>query len=175
MRLPTPVLLCATLAAAGACENPFGYSYLAETLKPGKYEFEQFVTGLFAQDLGPGHDPRYRWFDLRPDTLLGFPATQPQAPDSGHHHYSTHPRARPPIRRLGVGVVLRDVGLGIDDGRGLRRVVGDHVRGVREAGEVVRLDLHGRGLRVGDGGGKGGRTWVQGPTTAGNPARVRSG
>ena len=44
---------------------------------------------------------------------------------------------------LGVGEVLVDVPLRIDDGRRLRLLVGDHVGGVGEAGEVVLLDLHG--------------------------------
>ena len=92
MRLPTPVLLCATLVAADACENPFGYSYLAETLKPGKYEFEQFVTGRFGKDLGAGYDPRYRGFDLRTEIEFGISATEQLALEFDQTYFDTADR-----------------------------------------------------------------------------------
>ena len=44
---------------------------------------------------------------------------------------------------FGVGEVLIDVALGIDHRGRLRFVIGDHVRRVRQAREVVLLDLHG--------------------------------
>lgn len=55
-----------------ACENPFAYSYIAETLKPGEREFEQFITGRFGKDLGSGYDARYRGFDLRTELEFGI-------------------------------------------------------------------------------------------------------
>lgn len=67
-----PFLLIA--ASATACDNPFGYSYLAETLKPGEREFEQFITGRFGKDLGSGYDARYRGFDLRTEFEYGLTA-----------------------------------------------------------------------------------------------------
>jgi len=78
MRLPAPAVLTLGLIAASsqACENPFGYSYLAETLKPGKWEFEQFITGRFGKDLGAGYDARYRGFDLRTEVEWGVSATE---------------------------------------------------------------------------------------------------
>ena len=92
MRLPTPALLCATFAAATACENPFGYSYLAETLKPGKYEFEQYVTGRFGKDLGAGYDPRYRGFDLRTEIEFGISATEQLALEFDQTYFDTADR-----------------------------------------------------------------------------------
>ena len=76
---------------------------------------------------------------------------------------------------LGVGEVLADVPLGIDHGRRPRLVVRDHVGGVREAGQVVLLDLHGTVSGRGRWGEKDPQGVGQGPTTVGNPARVRSG
>ena len=94
MRLPTPALLCATFAAATAlgCENPFGYSYLAETLKPGKYEFEQYITGRFGKDLGAGYDPRYRGFDLRTEIEFGISATEQLALEFDQTYFDTADR-----------------------------------------------------------------------------------
>lgn len=69
-----PCLLLA--AAANACDNPFSYSYIAETVKPGKYEFEQYVTGRFGKDLGAGYDARYRGFDLNTEIEFGLSATE---------------------------------------------------------------------------------------------------
>ena len=48
---------------------------------------------------------------------------------------------------LGVGQVVVDVALRIDHRGRLRLLVGDHVRGVRQAREVVLLDLHGMDSR----------------------------
>lgn len=73
MHTAVPVLLSAT--AALACDNPFAYSYSAETLKPGELEFEQFITGRFGKDLGSGYDARYRAFDLRTELEFGLTPT----------------------------------------------------------------------------------------------------
>jgi cobalt-zinc-cadmium resistance protein CzcA len=51
--------------AAQACENPFGYSYLSETLAAVRVEYVQWATGRFGRDIGSGYDGRYRGFDLR--------------------------------------------------------------------------------------------------------------
>lgn len=93
MRLPTPALL-GLLSAASAigCENPFGYSYLAETLKPGKYEFEQFVTGRFGKDLGAGYDARYRGFDLRTELEFGISADEQVALEFDQTYFDTADR-----------------------------------------------------------------------------------
>jgi hypothetical protein len=92
MRLPTPALLCVSLAAASACENPFGYSYIAETLKPGRYEFEQYVTGRFGKDLGAGYDPRYRGFDLRTEIEYGLSPTEQVALEFDQTYFDTADR-----------------------------------------------------------------------------------
>jgi hypothetical protein len=76
MRTSSLTSLVLLTAAATACDNPFGYSYIAETLKPGKFEFEQYVTGRFGKDLGAGYDPRYRGFDLRSEFEFGLSANE---------------------------------------------------------------------------------------------------
>jgi hypothetical protein len=42
----------------------------------------------------------------------------------------------------GVGEILGDVALGVDHDRSARRLIADQVRGVREALEVVLVELH---------------------------------
>lgn len=98
--LLTPCLLIA--AAASACENPFGYSYLAETLKPGKYEFEQYVTGRFGKDLGAGYDARYRGFDLRTEIEFGLSPTEQLALELDQTYFDTADREG--LRFRGVNV-----------------------------------------------------------------------
>ena len=58
--------------AASACDNPFGYSYLTETVAAGKVEFVQWATGRFGRDIGSGYDGRYRGFDLRSELEFGL-------------------------------------------------------------------------------------------------------
>lgn len=68
--------LLALLTLAGSpvwgCDNPFGYSYLAETIKPGQVEIVQWVTGRFGRNLGAGYDARYRGFDLKTEVEWGI-------------------------------------------------------------------------------------------------------
>lgn len=101
MRLPTPALLLAA-AAVGACENPFAYSYLAETLKPGKVEFEQFLTGRFGKDLGAGYDARYRGFDLRTELEYGLSAVDQIAIEIDQTYFDTADREG--LRFRGVSI-----------------------------------------------------------------------
>jgi hypothetical protein len=67
------LLALLTLAASPAwgCDNPFGYSYLSETIKPGQVEIVQWVTGRMGRDLGAGYDARYRGFDLKTEIEWG--------------------------------------------------------------------------------------------------------
>lgn len=58
--------------ASQACDNPFGYSYLSETLAAGRVEYVQWATGRFGRDIGGGYDARYRGFDLRSEIELGL-------------------------------------------------------------------------------------------------------
>lgn len=102
MRLPTPVLLCVSAATALGCENPFGYSYIAETLKPGKYEIEQYVTGRFGKDLGAGYDPRYRGFDLRTEIEYGLSANEQLALEFDQTYFDTADREG--LRFRGVSI-----------------------------------------------------------------------
>jgi len=91
MRLPTPALGL-FVATAAACENPFAYSYLAETLKPGKVEFEQFLTGRLGKDLGAGYDARYRGFDLRTELEYGLSAVDQIAVELDQTYFDTADR-----------------------------------------------------------------------------------
>jgi hypothetical protein len=65
-----------TAATAFGCDNPFGYSYLTETIKPGRTEIVQWVTGRFGRDMGSGYDARYRGFDLKTEYEIGLSANE---------------------------------------------------------------------------------------------------
>ena len=69
-------LTLASAATAIGCDNPFGYSYLSETLKPGKVEIVQWVTGRLGRNLGSGYDARYRGFDLKTEIEWGISANE---------------------------------------------------------------------------------------------------
>ena len=69
-------LALASAATAFGCDNPFGYSYLTETLKPGRTEIVQWVTGRFGRDIGAGYDARYRGFDLKTEYEIGISANE---------------------------------------------------------------------------------------------------
>lgn len=70
------LLALTTAASSLACDNPFGYSYLTETLKPGRMEVVQWVTARFGRDLGSGYDARYRGFDLKTEFEIGLSANE---------------------------------------------------------------------------------------------------
>lgn len=75
MRRLLPLL--ALTAVVSAYDNPFSYSYVADTEKPGELEFEQFVTMRAGRDLGSGYAARYRGFDFETDFEYGLsPADQ---------------------------------------------------------------------------------------------------
>jgi hypothetical protein len=59
-------------AAASACENPFGFSYIAETIKPGRIEIEQYITTRLGRDVGNGYEARYRGLDFKTEIELGL-------------------------------------------------------------------------------------------------------
>lgn len=63
-------------AAASACENPFGYSYIAETTKAGRFEFEQYVTTRMGRDVGSGYEAGYRGIDLNTEIEYGISANE---------------------------------------------------------------------------------------------------
>jgi len=69
-------LALTSAATAFGCDNPFGYSYLTETLKPGRTEIVQWVTGRFGRDIGAGYDARYRGFDLKTEYEIGISANE---------------------------------------------------------------------------------------------------
>lgn len=75
MRLPSLVLLTSA-ATALACDNPFGYSHLTETLKPGELEFVQWATARIGRDIGSGYDARYRAFDFKTEIEQGISANE---------------------------------------------------------------------------------------------------
>lgn len=70
--IPKAPLLVLTAAAAQACDNPFTYAYLAETLKPGKTEIVQWATARLGRDIGSGYDARYRAFDFKTEIEKGL-------------------------------------------------------------------------------------------------------
>ena len=51
--MKTLSLLTLTAATALSCENPFGYSYIAETIKPGKYELACLPLKILGADGAP--------------------------------------------------------------------------------------------------------------------------
>lgn len=63
--------LCILPQVIQACENPFGYSYLTETLTKGRMEYVQWATGRFGRDTGSGYDSHYRVVDLRSEIEVG--------------------------------------------------------------------------------------------------------
>ncbi len=65
-----------TAASAMGCDNPFGYSYSAETTKQGHYEFEQYVTTSVGRDLGAGYDGGYRGYTLKSEFEYGLSANE---------------------------------------------------------------------------------------------------
>jgi hypothetical protein len=73
--MKTLSLLTLTAAAYG-CDNPFGYSYSAETTKAGHYEFEQFVTTSIGRDLGAGYDGGYRGYAIKSEFEYGLSANE---------------------------------------------------------------------------------------------------
>jgi len=76
MKTTLSLLTLASAATAFGCDNPFGYSYLTETLKPGRTEIVQWVTGRFGRDVGAGFDARYRGFDLKTEVEVGLSANE---------------------------------------------------------------------------------------------------
>jgi hypothetical protein len=66
----------ALTAPAFGCDNPFGYSYLTETLAPGRTEIVQWVTARLGRDVGAGYDARYRGFDLKTEYEIGLSPTE---------------------------------------------------------------------------------------------------
>lgn len=78
LTMKTLLTTLSLISAANAfgCDNPFGYSYLTETIKPGRTEIVQWVTGRFGRDLGAGYDARYRGFDLKTEYEIGLSANE---------------------------------------------------------------------------------------------------
>lgn len=86
----TPVLLAA--AAAQACDNPFTYSYLTETLKPGKTEVVQWATARLGRDIGSGYDARYRGFDFKTEIERGLSENEQVAFYLNYRYFETSVR-----------------------------------------------------------------------------------
>jgi len=71
MRLSSSLLVFAA-STAFACDNPFTYSYLTETLKPGEFAIEQWATARLGRNIGSGYDARYRGFDFKTEIEQGI-------------------------------------------------------------------------------------------------------
>ena len=77
LTLKTVSLLTLTASATAlGCDNPFGYSYSAETTKAGHYEFEQYVTTSVGRDLGAGYDGGYRGYAIKSEFEFGLSANE---------------------------------------------------------------------------------------------------
>ena len=76
MKILLTTLALVSAATTLGCDNPFGYSYLAETLKPGKVEIVQWMTARLGRNLGSGYDARYRGFDLKTEIEWGISANE---------------------------------------------------------------------------------------------------
>lgn len=70
------LLTLASAATAFGCDNPFGYSYIAETTKAGRFEFEQYLTTRFGRDVGAGYEAGYRGIDLNTEIEYGLSANE---------------------------------------------------------------------------------------------------
>lgn len=92
MRTSLPLLTLFTASAAFGCENPFGYSYLTETLAPGRTEIVQWVTARLGRDLGAGYDARYRGFDLKTEYELGLSPNEQVSIYLNHRYLDTSVR-----------------------------------------------------------------------------------
>lgn len=102
MRLPILASSVLLSAAASACDNPFAYSYIAETLKAGRYEFEQYLTSRLGRDIGAGYEGAYRGLDLR--TELEYGLTDKDQLSFRINHAYVHSSARSAFRFDGVTV-----------------------------------------------------------------------
>jgi hypothetical protein len=76
MKKLLPLLAFAAASPAFGCDNPFGYSYLTETLAPGRTEIVQWMTARIGRDVGAGYDARYRGFDLKTEYEIGLSPTE---------------------------------------------------------------------------------------------------
>ena len=77
---------------AQSCENPFGYSYLAETLTKGRTEFVQWATGRLGRDIGSGYDSGYRAIDLRSEIEVGASENEQLSFYVNYRHFETGAR-----------------------------------------------------------------------------------
>lgn len=86
-----PSFLCLSLlpALAEACDNPFGYSYLAETLTKDRVEFIQWATARMGRDIGAGYDSGYRVTDLKSEIELGLSENEQLSFYLNYRHYQT--------------------------------------------------------------------------------------
>lgn len=88
-------LLSASFIAAAhamACDNPFAYSYLAETLKAGKTEVVQWATLRSGRDIGPGYDADYRGLDLKTELERGISDREQISLYVNYRHFATPAR-----------------------------------------------------------------------------------
>lgn len=100
----TPLLpaLLVSFATASACDNPFAYSYIAETLKQGRYEFEQYFTSRHGRDIGTGYEAAYRGLDVL--TELEYGLTDKDQLSFRLNHSYVHSSARSAFRFDGVTI-----------------------------------------------------------------------
>lgn len=86
------LVLALIQGVAQGCDNPFGYSYLTETLPAGRVEFIQWATGRFGRDLGAGYESGYRGVDLRSEIEAGISEREQLAFYVNYRHFATSQR-----------------------------------------------------------------------------------
>jgi hypothetical protein len=85
-----PLLLA--VASTQACDNPFTYSYLTETLQPGKIEIVQWTTARLGRNIGTGYDARYRGFDFKTEIEKGLSENEQIAFYLNYRYFETSVR-----------------------------------------------------------------------------------
>lgn len=76
----------------GACDNPFGFSYLTETLPKGRVEFIQWATARLGRDLGSGYEAGYRAIDFKSEIEMGISDREQLAFYANYRHFDTSGR-----------------------------------------------------------------------------------
>ncbi len=75
-----------------ACDNPFGYSYLSETLTKGRTEYIQWATIRQGRDLGSGYESGYKAVDLRSELEFGVSENEQLSLYVNYRYFDTSTR-----------------------------------------------------------------------------------
>lgn len=83
---------CLLPALCQACDNPFGYTYLTETLTKGRAEYIQWATARLGRDIGSGYDSSYKALDLRSEVEVGISDNEQLSFYANYRHFDTSVR-----------------------------------------------------------------------------------